>query len=150
MAGQRRSAASPIRLTPYSPDRLVPNATMDHLARRAAARIDVLQRLSTKRCAIRTWANSARPDSRGRLSLRKEISTRSLHFRRTHIRGLLIVRVNCAVFFRIEGAAFAVHLLGRHGEHETIGVGTEAGRVVPAVGGARHALGEGPGPRQRF
>src|ERR1019366_1926502 len=66
--------------------------------------------------------------------------------------------MDCAVFFCVEGAVLAVEMLRRHGKHETIMIGavmicTKAGSVIAAIGGVRHALGEGAGSsecRQRI
>src|ERR1700704_4443756 len=70
----------------------------------------------------------------------RDDTTSSLHLRRILVRRLLIVSMNHPILLRIERPVVGVHVLGRHGEHETVVIGTEAGRVISALGAVRHAL----------
>ena len=127
------SAASPIRLTPSSLDQFAPNAPMDLVT------TDILT------THLPAWRSD---DPERDLLMQSRACPPALpHLRRIHIRGLLIVRMNGPIFFRIKRTVIAVHLLGRHGEHEPLVIGslmarTEAGRVISAVSSGRHALGK--------
>ena len=57
----------------------------------------------------------------------------SLHFRRIQVRGFLIVGVNHPIVFRIKRAVLAIHVLGRHGEHEAFVIRAFVARPEPTV-----------------